>query len=198
MLRYGLPSLFEIFSNPPAKLKWKATLRQHMTSFVANQLKSDAGKRSTLRYLNTNICGVGCLHPSLASVSNSPRDIIRSGAKVRLLLGQYRLQSDIAKQSGGSPTCRCCKQGPEDLFHIFFICPPLRDLFLNFMLRVRDTIHVAETWSYVQQSRENILQLIIDSSKLLPYAELEQIHRIETISRNYFYAVHCRRSTILG
>ena len=44
----------------------------------------------------------------------SPQDIIRACAKIRLLTGQYRLKVDIAKQSGGPPTCQLCHRSNDD------------------------------------------------------------------------------------
>ena len=55
------------------------------------------------------MCAQGTLHPSWNTVRESPQDIIRACAKIRLLTGQYRLKVDIAKQSGGPPTCQLCQ-----------------------------------------------------------------------------------------
>ena len=72
---------------------------------------------STL-YLNKDMCAQGTLHPVWNTVRESPQDIIRACAKIRLLTGQYRLKVDIAKQSGGPPTCQLCHRSNDDFYHL--------------------------------------------------------------------------------
>jgi hypothetical protein len=196
--RYDLPSIYQLFMNPPSKHMWKRMLRQNIASHVTCRLRLEASRKTTLRYLNVEACNPGQLHPSLASVANSPRDIVRGCVKIRLLLGQYRLQADIARQSGGKPTCLSCKQGPEDLFHVVFACPMLTDLYATFRQSIEPVDPSGRVLTLIDSSWESALQLIIDCSKLLPEADLNLIYRIESLTRNYFYAVHSRRATIQG
>ena len=52
------------------------------------------------------------------TLRESPQDIIRACAKIRLLTGQYILKVDIAKQSGGPPTCQLCHKSNDEFYHL--------------------------------------------------------------------------------
>jgi hypothetical protein len=198
LVRYDLPSIHELFLNPPPKLTWKRVLRDHMESFLRDTLQADAATKSTLRYMGMLQFKIGALHPVLASVPDSPQDILRSCVKIRFLLGQYRLQIDIARHTGGSPLCKTCNHGLEDMNHLVFDCNPLRDLYNQFISRVKSLVDNPVKWNFIIQSRENVIQLVVDCTKILVNTDLELIYRIETVTRNYVYAVHCRRSALQG
>ena len=83
-------------------------LRHHIIRAYFDRVHKQVCKKVTL-YLNKDMCAQGTLHPSWNTVHESPQDIIRECAKIRLLTGQYRLKVDIAKQSGGPPTCQLCQ-----------------------------------------------------------------------------------------
>jgi hypothetical protein len=127
LARYNLPSAYDLLLSPPTKAEWKSTLRKQLLSYAETILMEDASTKISLKYLNLEHFQFGKLHPALASVQNSTCDILRGHVKVRFLLGQYRLQADVARQSGGSPICKLCMIGSEDLYHVVFLCPKLRD-----------------------------------------------------------------------
>jgi len=192
---YDLPSSYQLLHNPPPKLQWKKTLRRNIIARSIELLKRDASQKFSLRYLNLRACRSGHLHHVYGSANDSPRDILRACTKVRFLLGQYRLQADIAKQSGGSPLCIVCGCGPEDLYHLIFICDKLQDLYTRFLERTYALIQSPDIWKIILQSRENLIQLIMDCSEPTLCIPENQIHELETLTRHYLYAVHCRRAT---
>ena len=197
LVQYNLPSAYDILANPPSKFQWKATLKRQIVSTAKDTLLSDARRKVSLKYLNIEGFKQGYMHPSLASVANSPRDIIRSGVKVRFLLGQYRLLADIAKQSGGSPTCKLCASGPEDLYHIVFYCPKLNDLLPDFIRRASEAVPLPALWRCIPGNVELTLQLLIDCSRLEYFSNMDSVYTIESLTRTYFYAIHCRRSVVM-
>ena len=92
-------------------------LGHHIIRAYFDRVHKEVCKKVTL-YLNKDMCTKDTLHPIWNTVRASPQDIIRACAKIRLLTGQYRLQVDIAKQSGGPPTCQLCHKSNDD-FIIF-------------------------------------------------------------------------------
>ena len=75
-------------------------LRHHIIRAYFDRVHKQVCKKVTL-YLNKDMCAQGTLHSSW--------NIIRACAKISLLTGQYRLKVDVAKQSGGPPTCQLCQ-----------------------------------------------------------------------------------------
>ena len=108
----------------------------------------------SLLHMNIDACNPGTLHPVWGTVKDSPNDIVRACPKVRVLTGQYRLQSDVVKQSGGSPVCQLCHQEPEDLVHFLLTCTFLRPERDNFLYRLKNILPVYRN--------SDVLQIIID------------------------------------
>ena len=92
-------------------------LGHHIIRAYFDRVHKQVSKKVTL-YLNKDMCAQGTLHPVWNTVRESPQDIIRACAKIRLLTGQYRLKVDIAKQSGGPPTCQLCHKSNDDFYHL--------------------------------------------------------------------------------
>jgi len=194
---YSLPSSYELFNNPPSKGQWKRTLKVHITRATFEHLKEDARRKVTLNHLNTSKCNPGSLHPVWGTVRDSPHDIVRGCTKVRLLTGQYRLQADIAKQSGGSPTCPMCRQGSEDLPHFLLDCPVLDPERIKFMDLV-DNILPLSRYALIRNSREQLVQTLMDCT-MPALAIPSYLHEeLESLTRAYIYAIHTKRSTQLG
>ena len=92
-------------------------LGHHIIRAYFDRVHKQVCKKVTL-YLNKDMCAQGTLFPVWNTVRESPQDIIRACAKIRLLTGQYRLKVDIAKQSGGPPTCQLCHKSNDDFYHL--------------------------------------------------------------------------------
>ena len=60
---YGLPSIFELFENPPPKLAWKHLLNNSVNFAIEAEWKSDIEQKSSLKYVNPETLGVGKCHP---------------------------------------------------------------------------------------------------------------------------------------
>ena len=119
---YDLPSFYDMYTNPHSKRQWKCTLKDKITRATFSQFREEARRMVSLLHMNIDACNPGTLHPVWGTVKDSPDDIIRACPKVRVLTGQYRLQSDVVKQSGGSPVCQLCHHDPADLVHFLLTC----------------------------------------------------------------------------
>ena len=191
LLEYDLPSAYELFNNPPSKRQWKCTLKDKICCATFNQFKVEARRMASLGHMNIDACKPDALHPVWCTVMDSPHDIVRACTKVRVLTGQYRLQCDIAKQSGGSPVCQLCHQHSEDLPHFLLTCSFLHPERVIFIDKLKNILPVC------RESDTNFIQIIIDCT-MPPLRIPRNLHdHIETLSRSYIYAIHTKRSTQL-
>ena len=80
-------------------------------NYVITQWQSGVKDKLILKYLNIDACGIGRVHNSWSSISNSVRDVRRTYIKVKMLTGTYVLQSNRSKfnKSEVSPICPLCK-----------------------------------------------------------------------------------------
>jgi hypothetical protein len=199
LLQYNLSSAFELINNRPSKRHLKRILYRNITSLTFQHLQEDARKKVSLQYFNADMCALGKLHPVWGTVNQSPQDIIRGCFKVRLLTGQYRLQSSIAKQSTGSPLCQLCQRDDEDLVHFLLHCEMLQTERNEFVERVRMQLATAGIDSDICiESDDLCLQLIIDCTKPHINVPVCLQSELETLSRLYCYAIRTKRSVIFA
>ena len=123
---------------------------------------------------------------------NPPQDIIRACPKIRLLTGQYRLQVDIAKQSGGPPTCLLCHESAEDLYHFLLDCKTLCSQRSDFLDKVKPIVSGHEQCTVIFTSRNLMLQLIMDCTMPILLIPMELHDQLEFLTRRYTYALHTR------
>ena len=197
LLEYGLPSAYELLVNPPSKWQWKRTLRHHIIRASLDRLRKEACRKVTLLYLNKDMCAPGTLHPVWNTVRESPQDIIRACAKIRLLTGQYRLHVDIAKQSGGPPTCLLCHESDEDFYHVLLDCKTLCSQRSDFLDKVKPIVSSHEQCTVIFTSRNLMLQLIMDCTMPILLIPMELHDQLESLTRLYTYALHTQRSVLL-
>ncbi|MCW4345464.1 MAG: reverse transcriptase domain-containing protein, partial [Candidatus Thiodiazotropha endolucinida] len=128
--KYGLPNIFCIRDAFISKGTLKEAIKKGVDQYTKSQWQSEANEKSSLKYLNFAACGVGQVHNSWASTSNSVRDVRRAQIKVRMLTGSYVLQSNRAKfnKAEVSPACPLCKRAPEDMCHFLLECPSLQSV----------------------------------------------------------------------
>jgi hypothetical protein len=166
------------------------------------QLRQEASRKTSLKHLNIGICKPGSLHPVWNTVEESPMDIIRAGTKIRLLTGLYRLQSVVAKQSGGKricPICPLCKQTSETLPHFLLSCATLVSERNDFIKKLENILCDHRTAAKVIFSSEDLLtQLVMDCT--MPVLELPRhLHdRVESLSRLYCYSLHVKMTILLS
>ena len=124
---YGLPSIFELFENPPPKLAWKHLLDDSVNFAIEAEWKSDIEQKSSLKYMyvNPETLGVGKCHPVWSTVRNNLTDSQRAQLKCKLLTCSYILQGNRAvfNQYQVDPTSKLCSAVPETRQHFLAECP---------------------------------------------------------------------------
>jgi hypothetical protein len=199
---YSLPTIYDIFTDAPTKQQWKKTVKHAVISETEKVLENDCLGNSTLHYLNPQFQH-SLPHQAVLSVSN-PREVTRSNIKLRLLSGTYTLESSQKTfKRSSSDTCTLCGFEQEDTTHFILNCQALRNITDHYLLQIQNCI------PYVFQLRETILRdhklltrLILDSTHPLiadplPLSKESREH-LECITRSLCFALHTKRSIIIG
>ena len=123
--------------------------------------------------------------PSLEQCAWIPQDIIRACVKIRLLTGQYRLKVDIAKQSGGPPTCQLCHKYNDDFFSFAagLDCKTLCSQRSDFQGKVKPILSGHEQCNATFTSRILMLQVIMDCTRPILLIPMELHYQLELIGR---------------
>ena len=102
--------------------------------------REDIKSKNTLKYINLNRVEVGHLHPVWATVRHSVYASRRAEVKCRLLTATFTLLSNEAvfNQYNVDPTCKICKNAPENRQHFLAECPALSEDRVHFIKQVSD------------------------------------------------------------
>jgi hypothetical protein len=199
--QYDLPSALDVLANPPTKAQVKRLTRTRICGYWIRRMKKEASHQISLRHVNLQGCDLGKPHHLWSNVNTDAREVKKACVKVKLLLGQYNLQT--AKHHTNS-TCPLCKQDNETELHFVVQCPilqPARDGYLNQLnqLLLRDVAELQA--AKVMSCERTLLQMILDCT-LIP--EIQSIistttlYDIEGTTRGLLYCLHLARQKLLG
>jgi hypothetical protein len=194
LIKYDLPSIFSLLDNPIPLPQWKKSVKQATTSYWNAKLETEASRKPTLRYLNTEPCTIGKLHPIWQSTDRHPEDIKRVTVKLKLLTGTYQLQTVIARNTGVTSICQLCCQEPEDLSHFLLQCSSLAAIREAHLPNILSEAGMAQ-----DEDNEVIIQLLLDatSPKLRSHAVTKKMTGLERATKLYIYALHAKRAGLL-
>ena len=113
-----------------------------MKRYVTESRREEAGSKTSLQYLNVNVCSVGEVHPCWKTVTNSPRDVKRAVTKVRILTGTIYLQSNRTKFRNGAITdlCLLCSALSADRVHFITECSVLTHVRQSYLSRIETVL----------------------------------------------------------
>ena len=97
LLKYDLPSAYELLDAPPGKMEWKTRVSNAVKLFWDQENRKEASAKSSLKYLNIDALGIGAVHPVWSTLSANTRDVEMAAVKARLLTGTYILQANRAR-----------------------------------------------------------------------------------------------------
>jgi hypothetical protein len=135
---------------------------------------------------------------------SNPRDIRRACIKSKIATGTYLLQANanIWSRNKDSQLCPLCKEQPENREHFLLICStlePTRTKHREALQRLLQSIDIK--WQNIQIPQDLQLQMLLDCShdnlKVDIQLSEEQMTKIEIISRNWCYALHYKRASLL-
>ena len=167
-------------------------------------LQEKSQEKSTLRY--TKLPNLEDKKPHLLwrATHSNPRDIRRACIKSKIATGTYLLQANanIWSRNKDSQLCPLCKEQSENREHFLLLCSilePIRTKHREALQRLLQSIDIK--WQNIQIPQDLQLQMLLDCShdNLKAYIELseEQMMKIEIISRNWCYALHYKRASLL-
>ena len=198
LLKYNLPSAYDIIVRTPTKEQWKTQVKRATDSYWKEKIQNEAATKSTLSHLNTDSFQPGKIHHIWDTVPSSNHEINKTQVKTRILVGRYTLATAEAKYKGTSPTCRLCHKGQEDLRHFLLSCGALQNNRNGYLSELHKTLvnTLGKTSAdFIFNTPEDLIQIILDPSKLTD--NRETIRATEPISRNLCYALHRARTTTL-
>ena len=192
---YGLPSIFQLFSNPPSKTEWKRLLNNTVNITIEAIWEQNIKNKPSLKYVNTDAVKVGKSHHVLSTVRNSIHDSRRAPLKSKLLTGTYILQGNRAafNQYQVNSTCKLCSAAPETRQH--FISAFLQTERSNYTDKLLKNPTLNYTHSSQMNDPEFLTQLTLDASAVI---ETEQCDRdnwglLELQTREYIHKIHHKR-----
>lgn len=190
---YGLPSAFDLMKCVPGKCQWKNLVDNKVNNYWLHKLSEEASMKSTLSYLQLKNCQVGKTH-QVWSCGTDPMQVAMSTTKARLLVQRYPLTGSRASGRKGTDKCPLCQQESETLDHFILKCSTLEDIRKPFLKKITKKLQVL---NLVPTSDEEWLQCILDTpgATLSTYQERREL---ECITRRLCFALHNRRSVILG
>ena len=194
---YNLPSIFELFNNPPSKNEWKRIMNNAVNSTIEANWDMDIKNKTSLKYINKDSLKVGKCHHVWSKVRNSIYDSRRAQLKCRLLTGTYILQGNRAafNQYQVNPTCRLCSVAPENRQHFISECSllnPERSDYIEKLLRNPALRFIPRPQIY---DPEFLTQLTLDASAVLvkEQFDIDTWGLLELQTREYIHKIHHRR-----
>ena len=137
-------------------------VNEHWVSLI----KQTAELYTSLKYLCADEYWPGRRH-QLKQQVNGPRDVLRVSIRSKLATGTYILQSNRASfnQALVDPTCMLCRQDSETVEHFLMDCSALEHVRHPIL---EDLKRLGTELLPSCQVNDNLVQLILDPSRLLP------------------------------
>ena len=195
---YQLPHVRDLRVSELSKEQWKTQVKKAVNEHWSKYLQSEARGKSTLKYLNIDSLRIGLTHPVWLSVESTITEVRRGITKCRLVTGTYLLQTNKHKfsKTSESASCKCCALGDEDIIHMLLDCPALhvqrKQYFSNVKSIVINCIGINE-WKETFNSKEKLVQLILDSSWFEVLRGHPGYHKILKATSELCYNLHMAR-----
>lgn len=125
LLYYKLPTVMELFTNPPRKDHWSKLVRDTVSKVWEEKLKEEALKMSSLSMLAVDTCKMGCVHRAWRLEGKSSLEVAKATVKVKLLIQRYPLHSCRTAGTRYNGHCPLCQNQSESIEHFLFHCPAL-------------------------------------------------------------------------
>ena len=166
LVKYNLPSCWDLLDNPPKKEHWRRLVNKHVNEQWAAWIKQSAELYSSLKYLCADEYWPGNRHQLIRHV-NGPREVPRVSTRLKLATGTYILQSTRAafNQNAVDPTCMLCGQAPETVEHFLVECSALEDTRQPIIEELQQCCSELLPETHVHN---DIVQIILDPSRLIP------------------------------
>ena len=194
LMKYNLPTIMDLFGNPPKKPYWNKLVRDTVSSVWEGMLKDEARSRpmSSLSLLNIDGCKIGHVHRIWRLDGKGGLEVTKATTKAKLLVKRYPLYSCRVSGAQYKDLCPLCNSHSETLEHFLLHCDALDcvrepDL-CNFISILNDPS--------LTGSPASLARILLDCSSANlcdPVAD-----SLEALSRNLCFKLHRRRSLLMG
>ena len=190
---YNLPNAFILARNPPNKEAWKRKVNNAVHRKCYLTLREEAAEKKTLKYLNTDACVPGEVHP-VWKCGTDPHQVTMATIKALLLVQRYPLHGTHSAGKSRQEDCPLCRGPAETLEHFLLQCPCLQEARQPYRQKIDSLL---EEFFYQPQDDSDRIQAILDPSVIV-WAPSEVQEEIEELSRRMCYSLHVTRGKILG
>ena len=209
LLKYDLPSAYELLDAPPGKMDWKTRVSDAINFYWDQETRKEASTKTSLKYLNIDALEIGTVHPVWRTLSANTREVEMAAVKARLLTGTYVLQANRARfnQFQVNPTCTICGDEPEDRHHFILRCRSLvgsRDVHMKKIKLYLYKIYEEDIADAILSDENTLLQIILDCThkSLVDEAISPQLSTlcddIEPMTRRLCFSLHVKRAALLN
>ena len=185
--KYQLPSITDIFVDPPTKNSWKQSVKQAVHREASRYIRELGEEKSTLKYLNKTFYNTP--HPAALHVNNC-RQVTRANVKLQLLSGTFPFkQARFKMRKSENDTCPLCEMAPEDTSHFIEDCPEMNSVRLQYKARINALLpHSTQMSTSVH---------LLDSRSLKAEYPQIDVEEIEAVTRDLMFAMSCKRSALI-
>jgi hypothetical protein len=196
--------LIQGWQMPWDKLLWKKFTREAIYSRWHSQLIEEATLKSSLKFLDLQLCQRDTAHPIWDTSKQRTADTQKAMIRAKLLTGVYPLQTHAYKmKKSADDICQLCKSAPEDVKHFICQCPALQHIRTPWMERINELLE--NKMVSVTPNGEEITKIILNGGKFglrCTKAWLEhfnsQSNMIYTRLETSFYFTETRRWSHAG
>ena len=195
LMRYQLPDVHALISNPVTYTTWKTKIKRTMQSSLQKSIQQGLDSKTSLSLFQKTIPNAKDMYPSTCTSR-----ILRQAIIVRsqLLSQTYLCQARLNKiKKSTNKQCPICKNGEEDAIHFVASCPPLNVHRQNLLNKLKTAgIPQQILQSFQLSNPQSFTQAV-----LLPRnTETDSMHRQSSLNATlaFLYDIHSYRTTLLS
>ena len=128
-LKYDILNIYNYIENPLSKNQWKKMIKTKIYTYWKSRLLEEAKLYKSLKFMGKHLM-FGKVHPLAKSTTYNIRDIARIPIRLKIVTGNYILQSDKSafSKKATSPICLLCKKKSEETtIHFLIVCEKLEE-----------------------------------------------------------------------
>ena len=212
-LLYALPHPLELLQHPPTKHSFKRLMKENVTEYWENLLRSETLGLSSLIYFNTT--RLSLQHPNLLwlSAGSNSFECTKSLVVAKMVSGRYRSDYLCRHWTPSNKKGYCladtCSEITGDLAHMLVQCPALkstRERLIKFWLDKSVTTPALYKFisEIIRSSPQAQTQFIVDPCQFPPIQELwnslgqDMIDHVYYLTRTFAYYMHRAKMISLG
>jgi hypothetical protein len=177
-------------------------IKTKIYAYLKSRLLEEAKLYKSLKLMDNHLT-FGNVHPLAKSTTYNIRDIARIHIRLKIVTGNYILQSDKAafSKKSTSPTCLLCKKSEETTTHFLIVCEKLEETRTPILSKIIQ--EVSSVFAELKLCEKiDLLQIIINPFAYVAGDEDTNLtdsisNSLEPICRQLLYSLHNKRYALL-